>query len=68
MVTAAQQTARPPPDAARAFPKGFLFGLGDRLVYQIEGAASEDGRGRRPSGTPTPRTPGRESATARHRR
>ncbi|MEU6334632.1 GH1 family beta-glucosidase [Streptomyces cellulosae] len=56
MVTAAQQTASAP-DAARTFPKGFLWGSAT-ASYQIEGAAAEDGR--TPSIWDTyARTPGR---------
>ncbi len=56
MVTAAQQTASSP-DAARTFPKGFLWGSAT-ASYQIEGAAAEDGR--TPSIWDTyARTPGR---------
>lgn len=56
MVTAAQQTASAP-DAPRTFPKGFLWGSAT-ASYQIEGAATEDGR--TPSIWDTyARTPGR---------
>ncbi|OSC56195.1 beta-glucosidase, partial [Streptomyces sp. 4F] len=56
MVTAAQQTASAP-DAAKTFPKGFLWGSAT-ASYQIEGAATEDGR--TPSIWDTyARTPGR---------
>ncbi|MGX1122857.1 beta-glucosidase/6-phospho-beta-glucosidase/beta-galactosidase [Streptomyces ambofaciens] len=56
MVTAAHRTASAP-DAARTFPKGFLWGSAT-ASYQVEGAAGEDGR--TPSIWDTyARTPGR---------
>ncbi|MYS70535.1 beta-glucosidase, partial [Streptomyces sp. SID5926] len=56
MVTAGQQTPSAP-DAARTFPKNFLWGSAT-ASYQIEGAAAEDGR--TPSIWDTyARTPGR---------
>lgn len=43
MVTAAQQQTVSAPDATRTFPEGFLWGTAT-ASYQVEGAATEDGR------------------------